>query len=187
MLQTHGTMESQNELGLVSHFVMFPFFAIMLGGRRGWLPVVVVLAGLVVETLTTSRGTVLLGVAGLGLTYVLSSASKWSSRKALVALAGLAVLAVAAPIALASFEQRFAGSGGGPGLAEDAERIAYKAAAAMIVADFPGGVGPNHFTVIANAEATTSGRAKRHTPAASPAVFTTSIGWCWRRPDTSDS
>jgi O-antigen ligase len=152
VLQTHGTMESQNELGLVSHFVMFPFFAILLGGRRGWLPGIVVLAGLVVEVLTTSRGTVMLGVIGLALTYALSSMSKWSSRKALIALAGLAVLAAAAPFALASFEQRFSGSGGDPGLAEDAERIAYKAAAAMMLADFPGGVGPNHFTVVANAD-----------------------------------
>jgi O-antigen ligase len=151
MLQAHGTMESQNELGLVSHFVMFPFFAILLGGRRGWLPGIVVLAGLVVETLTTSRGTVMLGVAGLALTYALSSMSKWSSRKALVALAGLAILAAAVPFALASFEQRFSGSGGDPGLAEDSERIAYKTAAAMMFEDFPGGVGPNHFTVIANA------------------------------------
>ena len=46
ILQTPGTMESQNQLGLVSHFVILPFFAIMLGARRGWLPVVVVPAGL---------------------------------------------------------------------------------------------------------------------------------------------
>lgn len=150
VLQTHGTLGSQNELGLVSHFVMFPFFAIMLGGRRGWLPAVVVLAGLVVETLTTSRGTILLGVAGMALVYALSSLSKWNSRKALIALGGLVVLAAATPFALASFEQRFSGTGDSLGLAEDAERVAYKAAAAMIVEDFPGGVGPNHFTIVAD-------------------------------------
>lgn len=151
VLQTQGTMESQNELGLVSHFVMFPFFAIMLGGRRGWLPLVVVLAGLAVDTLTTSRGAITLGIAGLVLTYTLSSISKWSGRKALMALAGVAILSLALPFALANFEQRFSGSVSNPGLAEDAERIAYKSAAAMMVDDFPGGVGSNHFTMIGNA------------------------------------
>jgi hypothetical protein len=150
VLQASGTMESQNELGLVSHFVMFPFFAIMLGGRRGWLPAVAVLASLVVDTLTTSRGTITLGVSGLALTYALSSMSKWSSRKALVALAGLGILAVAVPFALANFEQRFSASGGNYGLAEDSERIAYKDAAAMMVEDFPGGVGPNLFSIVGN-------------------------------------
>ena len=182
VLQTHGTLESQNELGIVSHFVMFPFFAIMLGGRRGWLSAFVVLAGLVVETLTTSRGTVVLGVVGLGMTYVLSSMSKWNSRKAFVALAGFVILAAATPFALASFEQRFSDSGGDPGLAEDTERLAYKAAAAMIFEDFPGGVGPNHFTM--------DRRHRRLLPQGGRSAllqrprgarFTTSIGWCWRR------
>ena len=67
ILQTPGTMDSQNELGIASHFIIFPFFALMLGGRRGWLPPVVVLAGMMTDALTTSRGAVVLGLVGLGL------------------------------------------------------------------------------------------------------------------------
>jgi O-antigen ligase len=151
MLQASGTFNSQNELGLVSHFVMFPFFALLLGGRRGWLPLVIVPAALLVDTLTTSRAAAVLGVAGLGLTYALSSLSKWSSRKAMIALAALAIVATITPFAVANFAQRFSESGNNNlGLSEDMERLAYKKAAGMILDDFPGGIGPNQFTFIAN-------------------------------------
>lgn len=150
ILQTPGTMGSQNELGIASHFVIFPFFALMLGGRRGWLPPVVVLCGLATDVLTTSRGAVLLGLIGLGLIWLLSSVTRFSSRKLNVALMGLAVLALMAPLAIVSFDQRFGRSN--LGLAEDLERLAFKRAASMMIADHPEGVGPNNFAFVANVD-----------------------------------
>ena len=111
VLQTPGTMESQNELGLVSHFVILPFFAIMLGGRRGWLPVVVVPAALITYVLTTSRASVLLGIVGLGLVWLLSSLTKFSPRKFGVVTIGLVAILVMTPLAISSFGERFAQSG----------------------------------------------------------------------------
>ena len=148
ILQTPGTLGSQNELGIVSHFAVLPFFAIILGGRRGWLPIVVVLAGMMTYALTTSRASVLLGLTGLGLVWLLSSLTQFSGRKLGVVTVGLVALAVVAPIAMSSFDKRFARSN--LGLAEDSERLAFKRAAWMMLEDHPGGVGPNNFALVAN-------------------------------------
>ena len=64
VIQAGGTARHRNSSGLTSHFVVFPFFALLLSGRRGWLPPAVLLAGLTVEMLTTSRATVGLAVFG---------------------------------------------------------------------------------------------------------------------------
>ena len=148
ILQTPGTMGSQNELGIASHFVILPFFALMLGGRRGWLPPVVVLAGLTTDALTTSRGAVVLGLAGLALVWLFSSLARFSTRKFGIAVLGLVALALVAPLAAASFSKRFEHSN--LGLAEDNERLAFKRAASMMIDDHPGGVGPNNFAFVAN-------------------------------------
>jgi O-antigen ligase len=151
MLQTIGTYDTQNLLGLTSHFTVIPFFALMLGGRRGWLPPAVVAAGLIVEVLTTSRGTLLFGALGLITVYVLSAIRQWSSRKAQVLLAGVAAAAVFVPLAASSFAQRFGGDSQIQ-FAEDSERISYKEVAADMLSDHPMGVGANHFTFVANAQ-----------------------------------
>ncbi len=151
ILQTPGTLDSQNELGIASHFVIFPFFALMLGGRRGWLPPLVVVAGLLADALTTSRGAAVLGLAGLALIWLFSSLAKFSSRKLGVAVLGLVALAFVAPLAIASFDKRFEHTS--IGLAEeDQERLGFKRVAAMMIADHPEGVGPNNFAYAANVD-----------------------------------
>src|SRR5262249_1805497 len=55
LLQTGGTLGHQNLLGLMSHLVILPFFALLLAGRRGVLPVAVVLTGAVIDVSTASR------------------------------------------------------------------------------------------------------------------------------------
>ena len=150
-LQAIGTFSSQNQLGLISHFTVIPFFAVMLGGRRGWLPPAVVAAGLVVEVLTTSRGTLLFGALGLTTVYLLSALRQWSSRKAQVLLAGVAAAAVFVPLVASSFAQRFGGESQVQ-FTEDSERILFKEAAAEMLSDHPMGVGANHFTFAANVQ-----------------------------------
>jgi len=148
ILQSSGTLSSQNELGLASHFVIFPFFALILSGQRGLLPLAVVLLGIIADVMTTSRASVGLGLAGLGAVWLCSSFAHFNSRKLGVAILGLATLAIMAPLAIGSFEKRFANSN--LGLAEDTERLAFKRAAWMMLADHPNGVGPNNFSVTAN-------------------------------------
>jgi O-Antigen ligase len=149
VLQVDGTFPAQNQLGLVSHFVVFPFFALLLTGPRGWLPPAVVLAGMVIEALTTSRAALGIGGLGFATVFLLSAARLWTSRKILVLMLGGAMIAILVPPVLSSFEQResvnsTAGS--------DYERDALLRAAAMIFSEYPLGIGPNHFLITANIE-----------------------------------
>ena len=150
VLQTPGTFASQNLLGMISQFVIFPFFAVILGGRRGRLAPAVVAAGLVIAVLTASRATIALDFLGLTIVFVLSALGQWTPRKTKVLWAGVAVTAVFALFAASSLQQRFHG---GPELGlseEDGERLRFKRAAAEMLADHPMGVGANHFNIVAN-------------------------------------
>jgi O-antigen ligase len=146
VLQTGGTVGHQNTLGLISHLIVFPFFALMLAGR-GRLPAAVALAGLIIEVLTTSRATIGLGALGFSLVFALSALRQWTSRKALVLVAGVAMIAILTPLALSSFEQRRSQN---DEASSDDERSAYVRAASMMLSDHPLGVGSNHFSLIAN-------------------------------------
>jgi O-antigen ligase len=146
MLQAVGTIGHQNKLGMITHFIVFPFFALMLAGRRGRLPAAVVVAGVVVEVLTASRAT--LGLAGLGYAtvFVISALRNFTPRKGLVLLVAAGTIALVAPFALSSIAHR-----GATELEEsDDERVHLKAAAAMMLSDNPSGVGANNFVMAAN-------------------------------------
>lgn len=144
ILQTGGTEGHQNLLGVMSHFVVFPFFALLLAGERGWLPAAATLAGMVVQVLTTSRAT--LGLAGFGYSviFLLSSMRKWTSRKGMVLLIGVGAVAAVTPVIMSSFEHRFAIQDFG----DYDERAAFEKAAAMILSDYPLGVGANQYADI---------------------------------------
>lgn len=151
LLQAGGTIGHQNLLGLVSHFIVFPFFALLLAGRSGWLPAVVVLSGAIVEVLTTSRATLGLAGMGYGAVFVLSAVREWTPKKARVLVVGVALLSVLGPLAVWSFEHRFAADGSSSSSEDDYdEREAYKRSAMMMLEDHPLGVGANHYTVIGN-------------------------------------
>jgi hypothetical protein len=64
MPQPTGNLVHQNLVGMISLFVTLPFFALLLSGRRGWLPPVTLLAGCVVQVLTLSRGTIAIAAIG---------------------------------------------------------------------------------------------------------------------------
>jgi O-antigen ligase len=150
VLQTPGTFSSQNHLGMISQFVIFPFFAMILGGRRGRLAPAVVVSGLVIAVLTASRGTIALDFLGLAIVFVVSAVGQWTPRKAKVLWVGVAALTVFVFFAASSLQQRFQG-GTQLGLSEeDGERLTYKTVAADMLADHPMGVGANHFTIVAN-------------------------------------
>ena len=150
VLQAPGTFSSQNLLGMISQFVIFPFFGLILGGRRGRLAPAVVAAGLVIAVLTASRATIALDFIGLAAVFVLSAIGEWTPRKTKVLWAGVAATGVVALFAASALQQRFHG---GPALGlseEDGERLRFKMAAAEMFADHPWGVGVNHFNLIAN-------------------------------------
>jgi O-antigen ligase len=146
ILQAGGTVGHQNLLGMMSHFIVFPFFALLLAGKGGRLPAVVVLAGLIVEVLTTSRATLGLAAFGYAGVFVLSALRQWTPRKARILMIAVAMISVAAPIAFLSFENRFAAEQS----SDYDERAAFKSAAAMMLSDHPLGVGANNYVIAAN-------------------------------------
>jgi O-antigen ligase len=149
VLQATGTVGHQNLLGLMSHFVVFPWFALLLAGQRGWQPVAAPLAGVVTAVMTVSRATLGLGAAGYAGLFMLSAARRWTSRKALFLAAGATLVAILVPVVLSSIERRFDGQLEGTADAYD-ERAAFERAATMIISDHPWGVGTNHYVVAAN-------------------------------------
>jgi O-antigen ligase len=148
LLQTPGTFLHQNTLGMVTHFIVFPFFALLLSGRVGWLPSIVVPAGIIVELLTTSRATLGLAAIGYSVVFVLSAMRGWTSRKAFALTVALAMCAAVAPVALSAIESR--GSHALDG--SDEERSAFISAASLMLSDHPLGVGADNFVVVADVE-----------------------------------
>jgi O-Antigen ligase len=148
MLQTPGTMDHQNMLGMLSHLVVFPFFALLLTGRAGRLPAVVFAAGVIVELMTTSRGTIGLAAIGYVFVFVLSATRGWTTRKSQILLTFVIAAAVIAPIALSAIAQR----GDSEIEGSNEERVLFESAASMMLASHPLGVGANNFVSVANTE-----------------------------------
>jgi O-antigen ligase len=146
-LQAEGSFGHQNTLGMMSHFVVFPFFALLLAGKKGWEPIVATFAGIVIALLTVSRATIGLAAIGYFALFALAALRKWTRRLTLISLVALALVAAITPVVIASFNQRF---GTGPLDHIDDERAAFEKAARMMLSDHPLGVGPNHFVVVAN-------------------------------------
>ena len=95
---------------MMTHFVVLPFFAILLTGRRIWLPVAVILATLTVDILTASRGTIVLTILGIAALFSISILRQWTSHKAVLLLLGVFLFAAVAPLAYSSLVDRFASS-----------------------------------------------------------------------------
>jgi O-antigen ligase len=153
MTQTPGTYIHQNTLGMVSHFTMFPLFAILLGGNRGRLTFPGLIASLLVVVSTASRGTIIVAAVGLAIVLILSVLKRWTTRKGKILLASVVAAFVFAPLGEAAIEHRFAASHGSLGATEeDAQRIAYKIIAREMIAHHAVfGVGANNFDYVGNA------------------------------------
>jgi hypothetical protein len=147
-VQASGTEAHQNTLGLISHLIVFPMFALLLAKKTGWLPMVTVLAAVVVEIATTSRATLGLAVLGYLVLFLASALREWTRRKTMI-ICVASVLAVAmSPLVILSFNSRFAAE---TGLNPDYdERAAFEKAASMMLEDHPLGVGVNEYVVAVN-------------------------------------
>ncbi len=144
--QASGTFGHQNLLGLISHLVVFPFFALFLAGRGGWLPAALVLPGAIVELLTASRATIGLSAVGYVVVFMLSALRCWTPRKAVTLFVGLAGLTMLVPVALNFIEVRGQGELAG----SDQARTAMQAAAWLLFSEHPLGVGANNYVLAAN-------------------------------------
>jgi len=150
ILRTQAGFSHENFLGVVSHFVVFPFFALLMAGERGWLAPMISLAGIIIAALTASRATFALAVFGYGVVFIASAMRGWNSRKTIVAAISLVAIFAVAPLIVSSFADRFQSGAVGAFFGTDETRVALAQAASMILADHPMGVGANHFVIAAN-------------------------------------
>lgn len=147
VIQTTGTFYHQNTLGLVTHLVVFPHLALLMAGSRKIQTIAAPLAGAVVAVLTTSRAALLFVGFGFVFLYMVSVARRWTGRKAMIGGACLVIAAAMAPLVISSFESRFEAN---PLMEEEYdERAAFNRTAALILQDYPFGVGVNHYVHIA--------------------------------------
>lgn len=148
-LQTAGTMGHQNGLGMITYFISFPFFALYLSGVKGWRPLIAPLAAAIVAIMTVSRATVALSAIGFVTLLALSAVGNFTARVAKSGAIAGALMLVALPFVLSSFEKRFAA--GIPETEYD-ERAAFEKSAKMMLSDNPFGVGANNFVITANSQ-----------------------------------
>lgn len=141
-----GTLGHRNILGLTSHFVVMPAFALLLAARRNKFDAVVVFAGAVSALVGGSRATIGLVAIGLLITTILSMRHKVTGRKSAMAGAAVIALVLSVPAMMWAIDRR-----SDTALASsDNERTAMIRAARMIIADHPMGLGPNQYVVTAN-------------------------------------
>src|SRR5690606_8871892 len=109
-------------------------------GERRWHTLAAPLSAAMVAVLTASRAALGLTALGLAFVLVLSGLRRWTGRKAFIAALGLLLVGCLAPLAMSSFERRFAAT---PFERDYGEREAFNRAAALMLADHPMGVGAN--------------------------------------------
>jgi O-antigen ligase len=149
MLQAPGTLSHQNLLGMVTHFVALPSFALLLSGPSGWLLSAAAPIGVAVDVLTTSRGALGFSLLGFAIIFILSALRKWTARKSKVLVIGVLGALVVAPFAISSFDNRFVSQA--EIMSSDYnERAAFEKSASMMLSDNPLGQGANHYVVAAN-------------------------------------
>jgi O-antigen ligase len=141
-----GTLGHRNILGLTSHFAVMPAFALLLAGRRNLPAIAVVVAGAVIALTGGGRATIGLYGIGLVLTTILSIRHKMTGRKGALAGLALLLLILSAPAMVWAVDRRSLEDR----ISSDGERAAMTAAARMIIADHPLGIGPNQYVVTAN-------------------------------------
>ena len=145
-VQASGWLGHQNLLGFACHFCVYPALAAFLGGyypKRAGLAVV---AGVIVAFAGASRATIGLLVIGLFLTLLFSSWHRASGRKTAWVGAAFFGLLIITPILYSAVDRRTVEQREGSTEA----REGMKAAARLIISDYPLGIGANRYVVVAN-------------------------------------
>lgn len=141
-----GTLGHRNILGMTSHFATMPAFALLLAGYRQRLAALIIFCGIIVALLGGSRATIGLVAIGFFVTTLFSMRHKMTGRKGAVAAAGALLSICALPVMMWSVSRR----SDSVLQSSDAERTAMIAAARMIIADYPLGVGADQYVIVAN-------------------------------------
>jgi O-antigen ligase len=141
-----GTLGHRNILGMTSHFATMPAFALLLAGYRQRLAALAVFCGAIVALLGGSRATIGLLAIGLFVTTLVSMRHKMTGRKGAVAAAAAILGLCAVPLMVWSVDRRSDAAL----RSSDSERSSMVAAARMIIADHPLGIGADQYVIVAN-------------------------------------
>lgn len=146
-MQAKGPFSHQNGLGMAMNLVVPAALALWLGGNGGRLAMLAVVAGALNHVLALSRGGMVLFVVACGAVFAVSFARRPSGRKAkILGLAALGILAVLAK-SLDTIVERFTHA---PKGSEEGRKM-FEAAARLMHAERPLGVGINHFSHVLDA------------------------------------
>jgi hypothetical protein len=145
-IQASGWLGHQNLLGFACHFCVYPALAAFLGGYYPKRTGLTVLAGVIVAFAGASRATIGLLVIGMFLTLVFSIWHRTSGRKSALVGGALLGLLIIAPVLYSAIDRRTVEQREGSTEA----REGMKAAARLIISDFPLGIGANRYVVVAN-------------------------------------
>ena len=150
-LHVSGTFIHQNDLGFSANFVIFPFLALLLSGRKEWQPRVIPVIGITIDIITASRAAVAIGGLGFSVFFLLSILRKRTARKIRILGAAIMVIVLLSPLAYRQFELRFNAL---PLLdfSEEGGRTDLNKTAEMILTDHPWGIGANNFFVVADGQ-----------------------------------
>jgi O-antigen ligase len=147
--QAGGTLGHQNALAMVTHFINFPFLALMLSGANEGLAIAVPVAALMAVFATASRAAIGLEGAGFIMMFWISALRQWTPRKATVARVGVVLILIMTPLLVMRVESRRAGEHRGlSNFTNVDDRTQFEAAAGLMLKDHPFGVGPNMFVVV---------------------------------------
>ena len=144
--QAGGTLGHRTMIGMMSHSVVMPAFALLFAGFRRAFALAIVVAGAVIAYVGASRGTIALYGIGLLITLILSLRHKVTARKLGIGLAAIVLLAAFAPVAKFAISRRSTEDI----QSSNQEREALIDAARLIIAEHPLGVGANNYVLVAN-------------------------------------
>ena len=144
--QAGGWFGHQNLLGMVTHFTAYPAFALFLAGRAKKRTGFAVAACLLIAFTGGSRATIGLMAIGLFITLILSCSLQMTGRKRAIAGATFLASLVIAPILYTAIARRSSETR----QESTDERGRMMAGAAMILEDYPFGVGANRFVSVSS-------------------------------------
>jgi hypothetical protein len=142
VMRASGNLLHPNSLGMALNLVFPTSLALLLAGQGGRLAWVTVGGAVLSVIMSLSRGAMMMALFASAFVYVGSVARKLTGRKIAVAVVGLTGLAIVLVKALDTIIERFTMAAA----SSEEARHHFEAAAKMMLADHPLGVGVNAFS-----------------------------------------
>ena len=142
LMRASGNLLHPNSLGMALNLVFPTSLAILLAGQGGRLAWVTVGGAILAVIMSLSRGAMMMALAAAAFVYFGSVARKLTSRKIVVAVVGVTGILIVLVKALDTIIERFTMAAA----SSEEARHHFEAAAKMMLADHPLGIGVNAFS-----------------------------------------